>query len=177
MLNCTACIRRCIGIIFSDVLPPQKYSFNGLGLPPRLGEALYSTVKTRRNGDSKDVVTFKPKKTPGTRQNPEKPKVAGFTNDKTGHTDVVPGRKELEQELRWLKDPLKLADHVVSELRRGDSTKALQIVRMADKEKVKSVVSWNHLADYEIGKGHVSTALKIYNEVSQSLVGLQWVWD
>lgn len=72
----------------------------------------------------------------------------------------------LEQEVRWLKDPLKLAEHTVGLLRQDDLSKALAIVRMASKD-VECTVSWNHLIDYEAGKGSLSNAVKLYNEVSE----------
>lgn len=78
-------------------------------------------------------------------------------------------RSNLELELRWLKDPVKLADHTVKLLREDDSQKALAIVRLASKD-VECTVSWNHLIDYEMSKARVANALKLYNEVSSYLV-------
>lgn len=78
-------------------------------------------------------------------------------------------RSNLELELRWLKDPMKLADHTVKLLREDDPQKALAIVRLASKD-VECTVSWNHLIDYEMSKARVANALKLYNEVSSYLV-------
>ena len=71
--------------------------------------------------------------------------------------------------MRWLKDPLKLAQHTVRLLREDDVEKALEIVRLASKD-VECTVSWNHLIDYEMSKARVNNALKLYNEVSAYLV-------
>ncbi len=73
----------------------------------------------------------------------------------------------LEKELVWLQDPLKLAENTVSLLKDNKSEKAIEIVRMASKN-VSCSVSWNHLIDYEMSKGSVHKAIKIYNEVGRS---------
>ena len=78
-------------------------------------------------------------------------------------------KTSLEQEMRWLKDPLKLADHIVSLLRQDEFQKALAIVQRASKD-MECTVSWNHLVDYEMSKGHVTNAVKLYNDV-RSLKG------
>ena len=78
-------------------------------------------------------------------------------------------KSHLGLELRWLKDPLKLADHTVSLLREDDVEKALEIVRLASKD-VQCTVSWNHLIDYEMSKARVNNALKLYNEASDFLL-------
>ena len=80
--------------------------------------------------------------------------------------DAEPYRKShLKLELRWLKDPVKLADHTVKLLRDDDLLKALELVRLASKD-VECTVSWNHLIDYEMSKARVTEAVKLYNEVS-----------
>ena len=71
----------------------------------------------------------------------------------------------LELEVRWLKDPVKLADHTVKLLREDDFRKALEIVRLASKH-MECTVSWNHLIDYKMSKAKVTDAVKLYNEVS-----------
>ncbi len=73
-------------------------------------------------------------------------------------------RTNLEQELRYLKDPLKLADHIRGILRHDEDKKALEIVRAASRD-VQCTVSWNHLMDYQMSKGRVNASLKMYNEV------------
>ena len=74
-------------------------------------------------------------------------------------------RSDIELELRWLKDPVKLAEHTVKLLHEDDLPKALGIVRLASKD-VECTVSWNHLIDYEMSKARVADAVKLYNEVS-----------
>ena len=67
-------------------------------------------------------------------------------------------------ELRHLRDPLQLADHVRDMLRNKNEKKALELVRAASKD-VDCTVAWNHLMDYGMSKGMVNPALKYYNEV------------
>lgn len=78
-------------------------------------------------------------------------------------------RANLVREIRWLKDPVKLADHTIKLLRNDDLEKALELVRLASKD-VECTVSWNHLIDYEMSKARVADAIKLYNEVSSNLV-------
>ena len=73
-------------------------------------------------------------------------------------------KASLEQEIRWLKDPLKLGDYTVKLLRQDDVGKALGLVRLASKD-IACTVSWNHLIDYFMSKGKVADATKLYNEV------------
>ncbi|CAD6566424.1 MAG: hypothetical protein ASARMPREDX12_008252 [Alectoria sarmentosa] len=72
----------------------------------------------------------------------------------------------LELEVRWLKDPVKLADHTVKLLREDDFRKALEIVRLASKH-MECTVSWNHLIDYKMSKAKVTDAVKLYNEMKK----------
>ena len=74
-------------------------------------------------------------------------------------------KSNLQREIRWLKDPLKLADHTVELLRGDDFEKALEIVRLASKY-AGCTVSWNHLIDYKMNRAQFAVAVKLYNEVS-----------
>ncbi len=78
-------------------------------------------------------------------------------------------KSSLRIEVRWLKDPVKLANHTVKLLHGDDFEKALEIVRLASKN-VECTVSWNHLIDYEMSKARVTNAVKLYNEASSYLV-------
>ncbi|KAI4185399.1 MAG: hypothetical protein LQ346_005901 [Caloplaca aetnensis] len=81
--------------------------------------------------------------------------------------DLDPTEKSrLEKELVWLQDPLKLAENTISLLKDNKSEKAIDIVRMASKN-ISCSVSWNHLIDYEMSKGSIHKAIKIYNEMKK----------
>ena len=74
-------------------------------------------------------------------------------------------KAELEKELLYLPDPLKLAENTLNLLRQDEHIKALEIVRYASR-KMPCTVSWNHIIDYDMSKGRVTPAMKTYNEVS-----------
>ncbi|GAB7351474.1 hypothetical protein MBLNU459_g2130t3 [Dothideomycetes sp. NU459] len=74
--------------------------------------------------------------------------------------------RALKQELRYLKDPLKHADHVRHVLRGNDFDKALALCRMASKQ-MECVVSWNHCINWLLVRKDVIKALKLYNEMKK----------
>ncbi|KAL8946721.1 MAG: hypothetical protein Q9222_006921 [Ikaeria aurantiellina] len=78
--------------------------------------------------------------------------------------DIKKKKKSLEVEMLFLQDPLKLAENTISLLRKDDLEKALEIVRVASKRR-QCIVSWNHIIDYRMSKGHYTQAVKTYNEV------------
>ncbi|KAL8804837.1 MAG: hypothetical protein Q9182_002331 [Xanthomendoza sp. 2 TL-2023] len=75
-------------------------------------------------------------------------------------------RKQLDRELVFLQDPLKLAENTIDLLRKDDNDKALEMVRIASKHTA-CTVSWNHVVDYEMSKGRIQKAVKIYNEMKK----------
>lgn len=72
-------------------------------------------------------------------------------------------KKSLELELQYLKDPLRLANHTLGLLQSDKNEKAAALVRLASKN-VLCTVSWNHLIGYEMSKGKVNRAVKLFNE-------------
>ena len=157
MLECSACIRTCIRNIFRDVLDahgPLRHSRQRL-LPQHPGPSACI-----RRGYATEVTSFEIR--PVQTHPPPAPYV-GRSNRPTKQ-ETPYKKKNLEEELRWLKDPLKLATKVVDLLRQDEFQKALELVRLASKD-VQCTVSWNHLVDYEMSKGRVTNASKIYNEV------------
>ena len=93
--------------------------------------------------------------------------------DVVRRSDTEPTQRALEQELRFLRDPLKLADNTVSLLKIGQHEKAGQLVRMASKS-MACTVSWNHMMDYEMSKGRVSRAMTLYNDVHTLSQSCSW---
>ncbi|KAL8715084.1 MAG: hypothetical protein Q9220_001041 [cf. Caloplaca sp. 1 TL-2023] len=78
--------------------------------------------------------------------------------------DTKKKEKWLEVELAYLQDPLKLAENTISLLRKDDLEKALDMVRVASKQR-QCIVSWNHIIDYQMSNGRYNLAVKVYNEV------------
>ena len=72
---------------------------------------------------------------------------------------------DLDKELRYLNDPLKLAQHVVRLLDRDKALEAVEIVRAASRSMM-CTVSWNHIIDDAMNRGKVTAAVKTYNEVN-----------
>lgn len=70
----------------------------------------------------------------------------------------------LSSELKYLRDPKKLADHVAHVLRHDDQEKATALIRLSSRS-IANVVSWNHLIDWQMKKGKTKAALDTYNEV------------
>ena len=157
MLECSACIRRCIRTIFTDVLDsprPLQHSHQRLVPQPRSPSAWI------RRGYATEATSFENR--PVQPHPPPAPYVGRSNRPIKQETPYK--KKNLEEELRWLKDPLKLATKVVDLLRQDEFQKALELVRLASKD-IQCTVSWNHLVDYEMSKGRVTNASKIYNEV------------
>ena len=195
MLHCPACIRSCIRTVFSDISyinslstssSPQTLPIRRIGRratclrrgytaqasqarhvpgpPPAFGlqhlngrphERLQGSFYRTHEVDKLSLNKSLREKGPQTQD-----RRRGLSDD-----DEPYKKLHLKLELRWLKDPVKLADHTVKLLRDDDFLKALELVRLASKD-VECTVSWNHLIDYEMSKARVTEAVKLYNEVS-----------
>jgi hypothetical protein len=70
----------------------------------------------------------------------------------------------MKKQLKYLKDPLNLAEHVPKVLRDDDFESALALVRAASKD-TQCIVSWNHLIDWQLSRQKMNGAIKTYNEV------------
>ena len=73
-------------------------------------------------------------------------------------------RKNLEKEVAYLKDPIRLAARVKGLCQQGEAEKALGLVQLAGKSGNCSV-SWNHIIDHEMHNSRPKSALKIFNDV------------
>ena len=78
----------------------------------------------------------------------------------------IENKKALDMELRYLKDPLKLSEHVKYTLRCNKPTKALDLCRLASKT-MSCVVSWNAVIDWLMRANKINEALKVYNEMKK----------
>ncbi|MCJ1243228.1 hypothetical protein MMC30_000425 [Trapelia coarctata] len=86
--------------------------------------------------------------------------------ENTGKRITAFPQTALERELRYLTDPLKLAQNTLDLLRRDEHVKALELVRLASR-KMPCTVSWNHIIDYDMNKDKVNAAWKTYNEMKK----------
>ncbi|KAH3973151.1 hypothetical protein HBI56_178530 [Parastagonospora nodorum] len=71
-----------------------------------------------------------------------------------------------KRELRHLQDPLELAVFVKSELRKGKAAEMLQLVRMAS-HSMACIVSWNHIIDHYLANERIADAMKVYNDMKK----------
>lgn len=69
-----------------------------------------------------------------------------------------------KRELRYLQDPVDLAQFVRAELNKDKVDEMKQLVQMAS-HSMACVVSWNHIIDHYLAKSQVGHALKVYNDV------------
>lgn len=74
--------------------------------------------------------------------------------------------KYLYTELKYLKDPVKLADHIRHVLHANDEEKAQALVRLSSRA-MANTVSWNHLIDWQMKHGKTKSALETYNEMKK----------
>ncbi|KAL9096539.1 MAG: hypothetical protein Q9163_006433, partial [Psora crenata] len=188
MLDCTACIRRCVWTICADTFNPRdlvqllRPGINPARPPlgrrpgPPLCRRSYATATVR----DPQVEIVPPGAIPSTSalpisyhgvpSRPPEPQRAG--DEEEDHHRRAPDvykAADLERELYWVRDPLKLADKVLNLLKRDsreDYNKALALVRQASKS-MPCTVSWNHLVDYNMSKGRVKGAVGVYNEMKK----------
>ncbi|KAI9049195.1 hypothetical protein LZ554_007042 [Drepanopeziza brunnea f. sp. 'monogermtubi'] len=74
---------------------------------------------------------------------------------------------QIQQHLKYLNDPVKMADYVRKTLQTsGDFDFVQELVRAASKNDIH-VVSWNHLIGYQMSKGRMNAAISTYNEMKK----------
>ena len=159
MLDCNACIRACIRTILSDIVNTPRFPKPPTRIPTFIASNRTPPWQRRRYATAATAVQEVSRHT----NLPSQFRVRTRPEEIVGK-DIEFKRSALEEELRYLKDPVKLADHTVSLLRQDVHQKALEIVRLGSK-RMECTVSWNHLVDYEMSKGRVNSAMKFYNEV------------
>ena len=162
MFECKACVFSCIRAIAGDSFPVlrrvasrRNQQHSSLTSYPRLRR--YQSTRTSLN-DLTPVATDRPKVTIRRHD-------SGETSAALKSRSSV-DRRALQTELRYLDDPLKLAEHVHYILRCNQPEKALELCRMASKTQ-GVVVSWNHCIDWLMSRGKFNSALKVYNEMKK----------
>lgn len=158
MLTCHACRRICLKALVRDTLGSIISPHTARIAAPAARYTINSSPWAQRRYATQDVVTTERK----TRLL-EKPGLKIHDGEAKGRITMYP-KAELEKELLYLPDPLKLANNTLNLLRQDDHVKALEVVRYAS-NKMSCTVSWNHIIDYNMSKGRVTPAIKTYNEV------------
>lgn len=193
MLYCTTCIRRSLRDLIGDVFDsaivqrpyaapvtthrPGRVTYRPSKSYATAAASYLDTRKSEEDGTGQTVPTTGrygrtrwPQHLTERSQRKHPSATTPFDEGATSELSRVPqfDRATLEKELRYLQDPLKLADHTITLLKKNDYHKALELVRMSSRN-MACTVSWNHLLDYEMYKGRVSNAMKIYNDVQLTL--------
>lgn len=185
MLNCKACIRRCIDSILFDAVPPPSRqilrSTSRWTRPPgQRATGLFGQQRTyafaaansrRKDDDFSSYGKFPAAERPRSAHRPAPAIEHRRKNDDSRSPSVADkkdsggDRREILRELEMHRDPVGLGEHVQRTLRQGNMDKAFDLVCAATRVNVRAIVSWNHLMDYELKMGKVASALKIYNSV------------
>lgn len=163
MFECRACVLRSIRAIAGDSINVQHLprSRNRLILTPRLStppiRCAISSVVATRDDEPDDLV-------PGAQ--PISEETQNPTDGKKQKGLTPKDERALRTELKYLSDPVKLAEHVRYTLRRNQPEKALDLCRLASKQQ-EVIVSWNHCVDWYMTKGRVDEGIRIYNEMKK----------
>ncbi|KAF1842417.1 uncharacterized protein K460DRAFT_346241 [Cucurbitaria berberidis CBS 394.84] len=189
MLNCRACLWRCLQALDVPSTNAHRLRRNVNPLLEQGQRRLLSTVV--RTVDTKPVYRNKVEQLSKHREEPWQ-KSAVAANQKKRERAVLrqrpaPGVAETpnlsrlskrdpslsvsewerrKKELRYLQDPVELAGFVRKELGKDKVTEMVQLVRMAS-QSMQCVVSWNHIIDHYLAKERVNDALKVYNEMKK----------
>ncbi|KAJ5790793.1 uncharacterized protein N7518_007804 [Penicillium psychrosexuale] len=75
--------------------------------------------------------------------------------------------KIINEELKWLNDPRKMADRVARILHSGNPALAAALVRAGTKQGLRCDVAWNHLLQYCMDQNHPQAAFKFYNDMKK----------
>ncbi|KAL1589625.1 hypothetical protein WHR41_01740 [Cladosporium halotolerans] len=164
MFECRSCALRCMRAIAGDAVTARQPIQQRLILTPhlhqRISSSSYSTAAGQQVPKGHDALGE-------VHEGRDIPATKGVQQSETKARGIqIENKKALEMELRWLKDPLKLSEHVKYTLRCEKPDKALDLCRVASKE-MNCVVSWNAVIDWLMRKSKINDALKIYNEMKK----------
>lgn len=164
MLNCSACIHQCYRTLSCSRLLEASASlpFSTVTLCPQSSHRyvrLPSSWSGRSHASSANI------ERPTTLHSPTSVSVPYTKYKHRAITEnSVFSKKSLEIELSWLRDMLKLSDHTLDLLEKDDFSKAHELLKLASKEH-DCTISWNHLINYQMGKGKVAHAINLFNDV------------
>ena len=149
MLTCSNCIRTCLRAVLSDALSPAS-----LRVTSNFATRRHQSTAAGENV-SPSVRRLKLSKVPEKKRSLLIAKKREIKDYK---------KVDLQKEVQYLSDPLKLADNTVRLLKEDNYDKALLLVQLAG-NNLNVTVSWNHLIDYLMSKGKITQATKAYQEV------------
>ncbi|KAF2167717.1 hypothetical protein M409DRAFT_21869 [Zasmidium cellare ATCC 36951] len=156
MLECRACVQRCIRALTGDEVLLRRPLLLTPHLANQQRRRRVATAAPIRIDESQDALSShfgKP--------NSKSPNKLSVATTPRGSDD-----KALKKELEWLKDPVKLADHVHYTLRDKNVEKAINLCRLASKS-MSCIVAWNNVIDWHVKNQKVNAAIDIYNEMKK----------
>ncbi|KAI8628665.1 hypothetical protein F5Y19DRAFT_109275 [Xylariaceae sp. FL1651] len=158
MFTCKACLKRAIDTLHGHALPKNisasSYILQPIRTIPRPSRSSRTYATVAAPATSTDAI--------GSTTALDSAKQDDEVVPAVGRSAEWAARKELD----YLKDPLHIANRVRKALDKDDFDHAALITRKASKD-TKVAVSWNHLIDYQLNKGRLHTALKLYNEMKK----------
>lgn len=163
MLRCQGCMRHCLQTLIGDSA--------SISAKPRIAVVSYNTKPFTRN-ISNQSEKFSPSKTKELEPwqiKMGKPLERKASKQWGGHQRTPKKKEVTEREisihLKYLKDPIQLAEFVRKALRDDNIDLAQKVVNAAS-ASTPCVVSWNHIIEWQLSKGKMLAALKSYNDVS-----------
>ncbi|KAJ5171349.1 uncharacterized protein N7500_004132 [Penicillium coprophilum] len=95
-------------------------------------------------------------------ETPEKVRFGGSPGEMPKLTPKI-----INEELKWLNDPRRMADRVARILHSGNPALAAALVRAGTKQGLRCDVAWNHLLQYCMDQNHPQAAFKFYNDMKK----------
>lgn len=152
MLTCHGCMRLCF----------QAITGSTVSITSRTGFTLASSISTHQSQSFTTVTraykTLEPWQVKAAKRAGNRKKVRSTKKSREA------AEREASLHLKFLKDPVKLAQFVRETLREDKYELAQSIVNEAS-SRMASVVSWNHIIEWYLSKGKMNAALKCYNDV------------
>lgn len=166
MLHCTNCIRTCLRDFISQGFAHYTTNTAAVSRPLLRYRKLQSQVWSTRRGYRTATRAGRPLASQKPRIIREKDPEEG-SNISDFEQEQRKKKWAIDEELKYLRDPLKLSENTTRLLRAGDRDKALELARAISKYG-SYVVTWNHLIDFEMSQKRVGNAMELFNDVCRS---------
>lgn len=186
MFTCSACLRRALrNLAIATSNSPAQLTVSPLPstIQPAVtfvrSHATYQSISKGHHRHALYKALEKNKQQQVTKRGPENPREKKRAKDREARehnrlrllTDSARAdhSRAMQREAKFLVDPLKLAETVVTKLKNDDFNGAIELVRASEKAlngmPVDNVVSWNHIIDWLMSQNSPSVAWKVFNEV------------
>lgn len=177
MLDCHACLWRCIRAIYHDTPighPNSRYPrYRCRAISTLIGHRQYATSTVSvdsRSRESKATETWNRSRGASKNGQPPPNSIVRAIKTHSVETHTLPqglSSKRLRQlrlESPWVNDPAKLSARTNVLLQEGKTDDAIALVRMMSKS-IACTLSWNKILAKLFTERKVNDAFKLYNEV------------